>query len=324
MRLVTYRQKNATQQDSSSAAVLVDGAVADIDAIRALMPQPAAAVRKDAFRSVEDVLLAGALDDIAAAVAWFQDHCAASAVPDGVLHAPDAIELLPPVLRPTKVIGVGMNYRSFLEQLGEPVPDHPTLFHKTSSALRGHGQAVVIPPNTDQAVPEGELAVVIGRRASRISAAEADDHIAGFACANDISARNLEFQTSQWTSGKMLETFGPLGPALVTRDEIADVNNLRVRTLLNGQVIQEGNTGSMVFSVQEIISRISMLVPLEVGDVVLTGTPSDLGEVDPPVFLTAQDVIRVEVENVGELENPVIAGHLTERDRSVPLSVRTN
>ena len=122
------------------------------------------------------------------------------------------VELLAPVRRPTKVIGVGMNYRSFVEQLGESVPAYPVLFHKTASALTGHGHAIEIPPITDQAVPEGELAVVIGRPGRDIEVDDAIAHVAGYCCANDVSARNLEFRTSQWTSGKMLPTFCPLGP----------------------------------------------------------------------------------------------------------------
>ncbi|GAA4992886.1 hypothetical protein GCM10023205_76910 [Yinghuangia aomiensis] len=314
MRLVTYQHKNIRQQ-TPFLGVFLDDLVVGLDAVLTGQPSSADRAPARAFRSVEDALLAGALDEIADAVARFRARPESAATVREFGHPLEDLDLLPPVLRPTKVIGVGMNYLSFVAQLGEAVPLHPTLFHKTASSLNGHGRPVVIPDNTDQAVPEGELAVVIGRRAARISAAEANGHIAGYACANDISARDLEFQTSQWTGGKMLETFAPLGPFLVTPDEIEDVNELGLRTVLNGRVIQQGNTAGMVFSVQELISQISMRVPLEVGDVVLTGTPSDLGELEPPIFLTEGDSISVRIDGVGELTNPVTAAHMTARDQ---------
>ncbi|KOT91086.1 hypothetical protein ADK86_24320 [Streptomyces sp. NRRL F-5755] len=311
MRLVTYRPKDCWDPTLTLAGVLHDDRVVNLNAL----PLPASYRRPErAFRSVEDVLLAHALEAVRAA--W-----------EGVLGDVDGLRRLlaerslpvreirfePPVLRPTKVIGVGMNYRSFLAQMGEPTPEHPTVFHKTASALRGHLQSVEVPPNTDQPVPEGELALVIGARAHQVPLSQALAHVAGYCCANDISARDLEFQTTQWTSGKMLATFAPLGPALVTRDEIDDVDDLRIRTFLNGRVIQDGNTGDMTFRVADIISRLSMLTPLEVGDVILTGTPSDLGELSPQIFLRADDLIEVEVEGVGRLSNRVFAPHLSPR-----------
>ncbi|MEU2716296.1 fumarylacetoacetate hydrolase family protein [Streptomyces sp. NPDC007205] len=311
MHLVTYRPPHTGDPTLTLAGVLHGGYLVNLNTL----PLPSAYLRPDrAFRSVEDVLSAHALDTIQEA--WNDvladrgtlDRCLVEhGVPAGDVH------FEPPVLRPGKVIGVGMNYRSFLAQLNEPVPEHPTVFHKTASALRGHCQAVHVPSNTSQPVPEGELAVIIGERAHQVSPAEALSHVAGYSCANDISARDLEFRTSQWTSGKMLATFGPLGPALVTPDEIVDVTDLAVRTYLNGDVIQDGNTADMTFGVAEIISRLSWLTPLEVGDVVLTGTPSDLGELSPPVFLTAGDTIEVEVEGIGRLTNTVVAPHLTPR-----------
>lgn len=215
------------------------------------------------------------------------------------------LRVLAPVLRPTKVIGVGMNYQSFIAQIGEPPPAHPVLFHKTSSALTGHHQPIRIPPNTDQPVPEGELAIVIGRGGTFINEDQALTHIAGYTCANDISARNLEFRTGQWTSGKMLPTFCPLGPVLVTGDEIGNLQQLVIRTVLNGKVIQQGSPADMVFGVARLVAEISALVQLEAGDVILTGTPSDLGALEEPVYLTPGDTIRVEIDGIAALENPV-------------------
>jgi 2-keto-4-pentenoate hydratase/2-oxohepta-3-ene-1,7-dioic acid hydratase in catechol pathway len=217
----------------------------------------------------------------------------------------EAVELLPPVHRPTKVIGVGMNYDSFVAQLSESGPAYPVLFHKTSSALTGGGQPILLPPITEEAVPEGELAVIIGRSGFDIDEQHAHEYVLGYTCANDVSARNLEFRTSQWTSGKMLPTFCPLGPWVVTADEFGDPDGVSLRTTVNEQVVQEGNTSGMIFGVTRLISEISRLVKLEVGDVLLTGTPSDLGEPPSPVFLRPGDIVCVEVERIGRLENPV-------------------
>ena len=148
---------------------------------------------------------------------------------------------------------------------------------------------------------------IIGKQGKYISESEAISHIAGYACVNDICARDLEFRTSQWASGKMVDTFGPLGPALVTRDKVKDPNGLALKTILNGEVIQEGHTAGMVFKIPQLISEISSITTLHPGDVILTGTPSDLGFISPPVFLQPGDTISVEVEGVGVLTNPVIA-----------------
>ncbi|GAB3147068.1 hypothetical protein GCM10027290_29780 [Micromonospora sonneratiae] len=215
------------------------------------------------------------------------------------------LQLLAPVLRPTKVIGVGMNYRSFARQLGEPDPQHLSVFHKTSSALNAHQRAVERPLHVRELVPEGELAIIIGRRTRRVSALEAWDSIGALSCANDISARDLEFRTSQWTAGKMLPTSCPLGPFAVTPDEVDLDAGLDVSTYLNGVEIQRGRTTDMFFSADELIAALSFLVDLEVGDVVLTGTPSDLGACEPPVFLQDGAVVEVEVTHLGRLTNTV-------------------
>ncbi len=216
-----------------------------------------------------------------------------------------SVVLASPVVRPSKVIGVGMNHRSFVEGIGDDPPCEPVLFHKTSSALTGPTGRVRVPPVTEQAVPEGEVAVIIGREAVSVAHNDAQRHIAGLACANDISARDLEFRTSQWTSGKMLPTFCPLGPALVTLDECPDLGSLSIVTRLNGNVVQCGSTADLLFDIADLVSRISELVRLEPGDVILTGTPSDLGAIDPPVFLRHDDQISVAVDGVGTIENRV-------------------
>lgn len=218
------------------------------------------------------------------------------------------VELLAPVLSPGKVVCVGLNYRSHVALLNERMSDYPILFHKTRTSIIGHGQAIVLPRISRQVDYEGELAVVIGKRGKDIPEREALSYVAGYTCANDISAHDLEFRTSQWTSGKMLDTFCPLGPVLVTADEIPDPNRLRLRTILNGEVVQDTCTSDMYFSVKHLISYISSLATLEPEDVILTGTPAGLGCMrQPPVFLQPGDSISVEIEGIGTLTNPVIA-----------------
>lgn len=223
-----------------------------------------------------------------------------------VTYSASEVELLPPVSRPGKLVCVGLNYRSHLAEIGEPVPEYPILFHKPATSIIGHGQAIVLPRISRQVDYEGELAVVIGRRGKYIPQKDALSYVAGYTCANDVSAHDLEFRTSQWTSGKMLDTFCPLGPALVTADEIPDPGSLRLRTVLNGQTVQDQSTSDMVFSVPFLISYISSLATLEPGDVVLTGTPAGIGcNQKPQVFLQAGDQISVQIEGIGTLTNPV-------------------
>lgn len=226
----------------------------------------------------------------------------------GIVYSADQVTLLAPVLRPNKLICLGLNYREHAAESKMPVPSYPILFLKVSGSLVGHGQAIVIPPTTNQADYEVELAIIIGKRGKYIPEEEALSYVAGYASSNDVSARDLQFRTPQWSTGKMLDTFCPLGPALVTRDEVPDPNKLRVRTILNGEVLQDSNTADMIFNVQFTISYISQLVTLEPGDVILTGTPQGIGSArNPQIFLKPGDSVTVEVEGLGALTNPVVA-----------------
>jgi acylpyruvate hydrolase len=230
----------------------------------------------------------------------------------GLCHFASDVTFLPPVRRPGKIICVGLNYRSHLAEIGEPAPAYPILFHKPATSIIGQGQPIVLPRVSQQVDYEGELAVVIGRRAKYVAEAEALSYVAGYTCANDVSAHDIEFRTSQWTSGKMLDTFCPLGPVLATRDEIPNPASLCLNTRLNGQTVQEACTADMVFSVPFLISYISSLATLEPGDVILTGTPAGIGcNQNPQVFLQPGDQISIEIEGIGTLANPVVAeeGH---------------
>jgi acylpyruvate hydrolase len=226
---------------------------------------------------------------------------------DGIVFACDQISLLSPVLRPGKVICLGLNYRDHAAEAGMAVPDYPILFHKVAGSLIGHNQSIIVPRISSQIDYEGELAVIIGKRGKYITEQNALAYIAGYCVANDVSARDLQFRTSQWTSGKMLDTFGPLGPALVTKDEVPDPHTLAIKTILNGQVMQDSSTAHMLFRIPQIIKYISEIVTLEAGDVIMTGTPPGIGSTrKPQVFMKSGDTVTVEIERLGILTNPLV------------------
>lgn len=218
------------------------------------------------------------------------------------------VTLLAPVLRPSKLVCLGLNYVPHADEARMQVPDVPLLFNKVAGSLTGPGQPIVIPRSTSKVDYEGELAVIIGRPGKYVTKEDALSFVAGYAVANDVSARDLQLRTSQWAAGKMPDTFCPLGPALVTRDEVPDPAVLGIRTLLNGVVMQEANTREMVFDIPTIVSFLSSIVTLEPGDVILTGTPEGIGHArTPPVYMKPGDIVTVEIEQVGVLTNPLVA-----------------
>jgi 2-keto-4-pentenoate hydratase/2-oxohepta-3-ene-1,7-dioic acid hydratase in catechol pathway len=218
----------------------------------------------------------------------------------------ESVTLLPPVLRPMMVIAVGLNYGAHIQETGTARPEYPMFFHKTAGALIGAGGTILIPPVAKQVDYEGELAVIIGKTAKHVTPERALDYVAGYANANDVSARDLQFRTGQYASGKMPDTFCPLGPALVTRDEIPNPNDLTLTTTLNGEVMQQASTGAMLFDVAALIGAITEFATLRPGDVILTGTPEGVGfRRTPPVYLKAGDAVTVEIEGLGELTNTV-------------------
>ncbi len=204
-----------------------------------------------------------------------------------------------PIPRPGKIVCVGLNYRDHASESAMELPAAPLLFAKWPNGLVGPGEPIVLPHQTTEVDYEAELGVVIGRAARSISADDALDHVAGYLCANDVSARDIQFGDGQWTRGKSFDTFCPVGP-MVPAAQIADPQNLRIRCLLNGEAIQDGTTADMIFGVAEVIAYVSDGIALEPGDLILTGTPPGVGFVrNPPVFLQDGDEVTVEIEGVG-------------------------
>ena len=217
----------------------------------------------------------------------------------------DDVELLAPVGNPEKVVCVGLNYVEHVEEGGEERPENPVLFSKFPTAITGPDSAIAWDPDlTEEVDYEVELALVIGERARRIDPGEAEEYVAGYTVANDVSARDLQFADDQWVRGKSLDSFCPLGPSIVTGDELGDPNDRALWTELNGERLQESTTDNLIFDVETLVSFCSDAFTLKPGDVILTGTPPGVGAFrDPPVYLEDGDEVTVGVEGVGELTN---------------------
>jgi 2-keto-4-pentenoate hydratase/2-oxohepta-3-ene-1,7-dioic acid hydratase in catechol pathway len=217
------------------------------------------------------------------------------------------LALGPPVPDPEKVLCLGLNYRDHAEEVGVKAPPAPIIFAKFANSLIGPGEPIVRPAISDEIDYEAELAVVIGRRCRSVSEAQAMDYVAGGMPFNDVSARDLQMRTSQWTAGKAIDTFAPSGPALVLGTETGDLQSLRIEARVNGDTLQSGTTADMIFSIAETIAFLSQFMTLEPGDIIATGTPAGVGFTrEPPVQLRAGDRVEVEVEGLGVLSNPVI------------------
>lgn len=218
------------------------------------------------------------------------------------------VELLPVVPSPQKIVCLGLNYRAHVDETGRKLPEYPVFFCKFPSSLIGPGAAIRKPPESDQVDYEAELAVVVGRRARRVSVEEASRLVAGYSVANDVTVRDFQYLSNQWLQGKAWDGTTPVGPFLVTPDEVGDPGTLDIRLRLNGEQMQSSNTELMIFGVATILSRLSQFMTLTPGDLILTGTPGGVGyRRDPQVFLSPNDHVTVEIERVGILENSVIA-----------------
>jgi len=275
MRLVTYRHENATR-----LGALEDGLVRPLTGPLANTCEQLAALAEAHERRLRPQTASVPIADV---------------------------QLLAPVPRPGKVICIGLNYHDHAAECGLPVPETPMYFAKFGSCVIGPNEPVPIPPGSTQTDYEAEMAFVIGRRARRVSAANARAHVLGWCCLNDVSARDFQFSDGQWTRGKACEGFAPMGPWIATPDSVPDPHSLGIRLRLNGSVMQDSSTTQLVFGVDELLAFLSEHVTLEPGDVVSTGTPPGVGFArKPPVFLKPGDVMEVEIDGLGTLRSPVV------------------
>lgn len=218
------------------------------------------------------------------------------------------VKLLAPIPRPPKLICVGLNYRDHAAEAGMEIPKVPTIFNKFTNVVIGPGDPIVLPKASTRPDYEAEFAFVIGPGGRNISAAHAMEHVYGYTMINDVSARDFQLATSQWLMGKTFDTFAPMGPCLVTADEIADPHALNISLEIGGETLQNSNTRELIFKIPEIIEHLSKVVTLEPGDVVATGTPAGVGFArKPPRYLAPGDEVIIRIDGLGELRNPCVA-----------------
>jgi 2-keto-4-pentenoate hydratase/2-oxohepta-3-ene-1,7-dioic acid hydratase in catechol pathway len=297
MRLSTYRVNAERRAGIDLGTVLVD---AERAALAAGLPTAGPV----SWRSVKSVVQApqAQLDELIQAAV----RCAS----EGNAYPLDETELDAPVPDPQKIICLGLNYRAHAEEFDAdaPIPSAPNLFAKFPSSLLGPRGTILIPSITAAVDFEGELAVVVGRRCKNVTADEALDHVAGCMAFNDVSARDLQLRTSQWMAGKAIDTFAPCGPALVSLDELGELGDLRLRTRVNGAVMQDAQMSEMIHSIPDTIAFLSRLMTLLPGDIIATGTPHGVGfRREPPIYLAPGDVVEVEIDGIGRLANEVAA-----------------
>jgi 2-keto-4-pentenoate hydratase/2-oxohepta-3-ene-1,7-dioic acid hydratase in catechol pathway len=220
----------------------------------------------------------------------------------------DSVSLIAPIIRPPRIFGIGVNYAEHAKESDTPMQKVPTVFMKLSSAVIGPGAEIILPKASAKPDYEAELAVVIGRPGYHIKASAAMDHVFGYTIMNDVSARDVQKATSQFTLGKSFPTFAPVGPWVVSKDEIVDPHALRISLEIGGEKLQDSTTGNMIFKIPELIEYISGVTPLEVGDIISTGTPEGVGMGrTPPRWLQPGEEIVIRIESIGELRNPTVA-----------------
>ena len=221
----------------------------------------------------------------------------------------DSVRRHAPVPHPPSILAIGMNYRAHVAEMGREPPEYQYWFNKQRTSIAGPGDPIVLPTVSTMVDYEGELAMVIGPRCQHIPAARAMDVVAGFTIINDVSARDWQWRTPTFTLGKSFDTHAPCGPWLVTTDELTDPGNLALRTWVNDDLRQDSTTADLIFGCSALIEYLTTAIPLEPGTVIATGTPAGVGAgFDPPRFLADGDVVRIEIEGIGELTNPVVQG----------------
>lgn len=294
MRLITYLHDGEFR-----SAVELDGRAFDSAAVAASAGLADSGVDWSSNRAI-----VGLGADVHAAITAAADQLAAAGDPG--LGTVASLTLGPPITDPDKIICLGANYRDHAAEAGMDLPEVPMLFAKFRNSLVGPGAPIVLPGSSDQVDYEAELAIVIGTRCKAVSRAEALDYVFGAMALNDVSARDLQKQTSQWLAGKAPDTFAPCGPALVSAGALGDLQQLAISAKVNGELVQDSNTSQMIFSIAETIEFISGLMTLEPGDIVATGTPAGVGVMrDPQVLLHDGDLVEIAIEGIGSLPNPV-------------------
>ena len=297
MKLVTY-----DYQGGVSIGLVVEERVVDIlaglDAIGSGPCLPPGCDMKTLLAQEEGLEAVGQLE-AEAEVGWGRLRKA--------IRPLDGVRLKAPLLNPNKIICIGLNYRDHAQESRLPLPEEPVIFGKYANSIIGPGEDILLPTKlTNRVDYEAELAVVIGKRAADLAEEEALAYVAGYAIFNDVSARDLQTRDGQWMKGKCLDTFAPLGPWLVTADEIPNPDNLDIKLRLNGKLMQSSNTGEMVFGVANLVSFLSELMTLDPGDIIATGTPAGVGFARrPPVYLKSGDEVEIEIGGLGRLRNGV-------------------
>lgn len=291
MKLLTY-----IENDTYRLGVKTERGV--VDAESALNGQPGP-------RTVHEVIEGGAaaVQALQAAV----DRALASG--GAALRDEAALQFGPCVTHPNKIICVGLNYRKHAEETNAPIPQYPILFNKFNNTLAADGEDVPLPRTSQKVDYEAELVIVIGKTAKYVAKEQALGHVFGYCNVNDLSARDLQLRTAQWLLGKSCDKFSPLGPYLVTADEVGDPNKLDIKCIVNGEVRQHSNTSDMIFHCDEIVSYISQHMTLVPGDIILTGTPEGVVLGYPPekqVYLKDGDVVTIEIEKLGRLTNRMV------------------
>ena len=258
--------------------------------------------------AIVDLAPLGASDAITAIVAGVDTLRQAADAPGRSLISASAVRLLAPIPNPTRIFCVGLNYRDHAVESKMEIPKVPTIFLKLPSSVIGPDEPVRIPSLTKQPDYEVELAIVIGKEGRNIAKENWHEHVFGYTILNDVSARDVQLATSQWTLGKSFDTFCPIGPAIVTADEIADPHALDIRLSIGGEVLQHSNTRELIFKAPELIAYISSITALEPGDIISTGTPAGVGlGRNPQRWLQPGETMTAEVEGIGQLVNPVAA-----------------
>jgi 2-keto-4-pentenoate hydratase/2-oxohepta-3-ene-1,7-dioic acid hydratase in catechol pathway len=248
------------------------------------------------------------LDDRVGALGCDMISAMAGGVSVGAVYDLHDVRLLAPIPRPPKLICVGLNYRDHAAETKMEIPRVPTIFNKFPSVVIGPGAPIVLPKAEKRPDYEAEFAFVIGRGGRHIRAAQAMDHVFGYTIVNDVSARDHQMATTQWLMGKTFDTFAPMGPWIVSADEIGDPHALDIWLEIRGERLQSSNTRELIFKIPELIEFISGVVTLEPGDVVITGTPAGVGFArNPPRFLKPGDEVTIHIDKIGSLVNPVIA-----------------